>query len=66
MFRKIRKTRVEKEEIIADFIFLAVSFIITVIALFVFDIHWNFYPGGQIFPPARNVFTDKTIYIGGA
>lgn len=65
MFKKLRKTRIEKEEIIADFIFLLVSFIITLITLYIFDIHWNFYPNGQLFPPEKHVFTDKSIYILG-
>jgi len=65
MFRKLRKTKIEKEEIIADFVFLLISFIITIIALYVFDIHWNFYPDGQLFPPEKYVFTDKSIYLWG-
>ncbi|MFH0714339.1 MAG: hypothetical protein V1847_01215 [Candidatus Diapherotrites archaeon] len=63
--KRIRKSKILKEEIIADFIFLAVPFIITVAALFVFDIHWNFYPGGQLFPPAKFVFADPGIYVWG-
>lgn len=65
MFEKIRSKKVNNEEIIADFIFLLVSFIAAIIALYIFDIHWNFYPGGQIFPPAKHIFTDKTIYLRG-
>jgi len=65
MFRKLRKTKIEKEEIIADFIFLLTSFIITILALYIFDIHWNFYPDGQLFPPQKHVFTDKSIYLWG-
>lgn len=65
MFGKIRKTKIEKEEIIADFVFLFISFIITIIALYIFDIHWNFYPNGQLFPPEKHVFTNKSIYLWG-
>lgn len=65
MFRRLRKTRIEKEEIIADFIFLFISFIITILVLYIFDVHWNFYSRGQIFPPAKHVFTDKTVYLWG-
>ena len=66
MFGKIRKTKVRKEEIIADFVFFLISFFISLIVLYIFDIHWNFYPGGQLFPPARHVFEDMSIYIWGS
>jgi hypothetical protein len=65
MLRRLRKTRIEKEEIIADFIFLLVSFIVALLALYVFDIHWNFYPDGQLFPPEKYIFTDRSIYLWG-
>ena len=65
MFRRLRKSGVEKEEIVADFIFMLVSFLITDIALFIFDIHWNFYPGGQIFPPVKYIFVSHLIYVWG-
>nr|MBI4156754.1 hypothetical protein [Candidatus Woesearchaeota archaeon] len=66
MLYKLRKTAIiTKEEIIADIIFLIVSFIIAVIALYIFDIHWNFYEGGHLFPPEKHVFTDRTIYLWG-
>ncbi|MBM3308757.1 MAG: hypothetical protein FJ045_00185 [Crenarchaeota archaeon] len=65
MLRRIRKTRIEKEEIIADFIFLLLSFITTEIMLYIFDIHWNFYPGEQLIPPAKHIFTDTSIYLWG-
>lgn len=65
MFRRIRKSRVEGEEIIADAVFLLTSFLITVAALFVFDIHWNLYPGGNMFPPEKYIFQDNTIFVYG-
>ena len=65
MITKLRKTKIEKEEIIADFVFLTVSFLVAVMALYVFDIHWNFYPGGELFPPEKHVFTDSSIYLWG-
>lgn len=61
----IRKSKIKKEEILADFIFLSVSFGVSLIALYIFDIHWNFYPGGQLFPPAKHIFTDRTVYFWG-
>jgi len=41
--RRIRKSKVTKEEIISDFIFLLASAIISAIAVFLFDIHHSFY-----------------------
>jgi hypothetical protein len=61
----VRKTRIEKEEIIADVVFFALACIITVIGLFTFDIHWNFYEGAQLFLPAQFVFADRSIYLWG-
>ena len=66
MFKRIRKTSVHKEEITADVVFLLLSFAISLIFIFIFDIHWNFYPDGQLFPPAKRVFTDTSIYIWGS
>ncbi|MBR9680021.1 MAG: hypothetical protein GOU99_03160 [Candidatus Altiarchaeota archaeon] len=65
MLRKVRKTRINKDEIIADLAFLLIGFILTELFLFIFDIHWNFYPGGQLFPPAEFVFIDRSIYLWG-
>ncbi len=66
MFKKIRRTKPEKEEIKADLVFLLFSFAVSLMVLYIFDIHWNFYPGGQLFPPAKHVFTDTSIYIWGS
>ncbi|RLJ10284.1 MAG: hypothetical protein DRP15_00410 [Candidatus Aenigmatarchaeota archaeon] len=41
--RKIRKSRVTKEEVIADAIFLFVSAFVSLIVVFLFDIHHSFY-----------------------
>ncbi len=62
---RLRQSKVEREEIIADFVFLVLSFIITVLLLFIFDIHWNFSPGGQLFPPEKHIFPSKFIYLWG-
>lgn len=61
-----KKTIITKEEIIADIIFFLVALIISFIALYIFDIHWNFYPNGQLFPPEKHVFADKNIYFYGS
>lgn len=66
MLHKIRKTKVGKQEILADIIFLLLCFSVSVIFLYLFDIHWNFYPGGQLFPPTKHVFTDTSIYLWGS
>ncbi len=65
MLRRVRKTKIERGEIIADAIFLLVAFFLSIIALFIFDIHWNFYQGGQLFPPAKFIFADRSIYLWG-
>ncbi len=66
MLHKLRKKSViTKEEIIADLIFFFVAFLVSVMALYIFDIHWNFYPDGQLFPPEEYVFNDKSVYIYG-
>lgn len=65
MLHRVRKTRVTRNEIIADIIFFAVPAVIALIALYIFDIHWNFYPGGSLFPPAKYIFADGWIYVSG-
>jgi len=59
------KRKIHREEIIADLVFLLVCYFITALALFIFDIHWNFYPDGQLFPPEKFIFQDKSIYLWG-
>ena len=66
MFKKIRKTKIQREEIIADFVFLLIAFAISLLLLFIFDIHWNFYPGGHLIPPEKHVFTNTSIYLWGS
>ncbi len=66
MLKKIRKTPIKKEEIKADALFILTPLIISAILLFIFDIHWNFYPGGQLIPPAKHVFTNTSIYLWGS
>ena len=61
MFRKIRKSRIQKEEIMADFIFFIFSFLIVEGILLVFDLHWNFYQAGNLFE--KQIFQDKLIYL---
>jgi len=66
MIHRVRKTRVTRNELVADLIFFIVPALIALIALYVFDIHWNFYPGGSLWPPTKHVFTDGWIFVSGS
>lgn len=59
------KVILKKEEVIADIIFFVIALIISIIILYIFDIHWNFYPNGNLFPPERYIFNDRKIYFYG-
>lgn len=61
----IRKTRISQHEIIADIIFILIGMFVTFMAIFIFDIHWSFYPGNTIFPPNKHIFTSPTPYLIG-
>ena len=61
----IKRPRISKEEIIADILYLLVAMAISGIALYIFDIHWSFYPGNTIFPPNKHIFQEPTIYYIG-
>ncbi|MBI5046754.1 hypothetical protein HZC07_03410 [Candidatus Micrarchaeota archaeon] len=65
MLSHVKKLRIGKNEIIADAIFLIVAMLLSFIALFIFDIHWSFYPGNTIFPPNKYIFTDNNIFYYG-
>jgi hypothetical protein len=65
MIHRVRRTRVTRNEVIADLIFFFVPAVLAFIALYIFDIHWNFYPGGSLFPPTKHVFTDGWIFVSG-
>lgn len=50
----------------ADFLYMAVALLISLLAIFIFDIHWSFYPGETLLPPSRSVFAqDPTPYYIG-
>jgi len=61
-----RGFEITKKELIADFIFLLVAFIIAFLMLYIFDIHWSFYPGENIFPPSKYVGLSKKVYLIGS
>ena len=63
---KYRKTKVTHRELLIDLIFLAVSFLISLLALFIFDIHWSLYPGETIFPPSKFVGIHQSTYLVGS
>lgn len=42
-FSKVRKSRINKDELIADGIFIFISFISSFVVTFLFDIHHSFY-----------------------
>jgi len=55
--RKIRKSKITKEEIIGDLIFVLVSAIVSFLIVFLFDVHHSFYKW-----PFQLKFIFKTIY----
>ena len=61
----LKELRIGKNELIADLIFLGVAMALSAIAIFVFDIHWSFYPGNTVFPPSNHIFTSPTPYYIG-
>lgn len=62
-FKRLRKKKVTKEEIIADLIFLLVPAFVSFCIIFIFDIHHSLY-SLPIFP-LKFVFQTKTAYIIG-
>ncbi|MFH2105655.1 MAG: hypothetical protein ABII22_00195 [Candidatus Micrarchaeota archaeon] len=58
----LKRPKISKHELIADLIFLLVSMSVTFIAIFVFDIHWSFYPQ-NIGKGIQSVFQSPTPYL---
>jgi len=56
---------VTHHEIIADAVFFIVGAFLAALAVFIFDIHWSFYPGNTIFPPNKHIFTSPEPYYLG-
>lgn len=65
MINFLKKLRISKNEIVADIIFLIVAMCVSGIAIFIFDIHWSFYPGNTIFPPNKYIFKSPLPYYFG-
>lgn len=49
-------------EVMADAVFFIAGAFLAVVAAFIFDIHWSFYPGQTIFPPSKHIFTTTEPY----
>jgi hypothetical protein len=61
----MKRPKISKHEIIADLVFILIGMLAAFIAIFIFDIHWSFYPGNTIFPPNKHIFTTPTPYLVG-
>ena len=64
--RQVSKHRspVTRNEIVADAVFFLAGALLAVLAAFVFDIHWSFYPqpGHSMFPPSHHIFSTMEPY----
>lgn len=61
--RKIRKSRVTREEFLGDLVFLVIGFVVSFIGVFLFDTHHSFYE--EPWFPLKFIFTTTTPYIVG-
>jgi hypothetical protein len=58
----LKRPKISKHELVADLIFLLVSMFVTFIAIFIFDIHWSFYPQ-NIGNGIKSIFQSPTPYL---
>ena len=63
MIKRVRKSRVSREEIIADVIFFLIPAILSFLAIFLFDIHQSFYQ--PPYYPFTFLLNDYWVYLGG-
>jgi len=63
MLRKVRKSRVSREEIMADLIFFFIPALLSFLAIFFFDIHQSFYQAPYY--PFNFLLNSPWIYLGG-
>lgn len=61
----IKRPKISKHEIIADLIYILIGMFVAFLAIYIFDIHWSFYPGNTIFPPNKHIFTSPVPYLVG-
>ena len=59
----MRRGRITKNELIADAIFIFIPAILTIVGLFLFDIHQSFYPGHE--PFEERIFQSWMPYLLG-
>ncbi|NOX71419.1 MAG: hypothetical protein GXO64_01845 [Candidatus Micrarchaeota archaeon] len=59
--RRIRKSRVKKDEIVADIIFLLISFVASFMVVFLFDVHHSFYEWPIL--PLKYIFKTSEPYF---
>jgi len=57
--------KVSKHELVGDAIILLVAVLISTAMVLIFDIHWSFYPGEEVLPPSKKVFTTWDPYVVG-
>lgn len=58
--------RPARHEITADLLYMLIAMVVSLLVIFIFDIHWSFYPGETVIPPSKWVFGgDLTIYYIG-
>jgi len=66
MFKRMfKRPKISKHELIADAIFILIGMFVAFTAIFIFDIHWSFYPGNTILPPNKYIFQTPTPYYVG-
>lgn len=63
MIKKVRKSVVSREEIVADFVFFFISAFLSFLAIFFFDIHQSFYQAPYY--PFTFLLNDYWVYVGG-
>jgi hypothetical protein len=63
---KFRGFPITRRELVADLIFLIFSFLVSLLALYIFDIHWSFYPGNTLIPPSKHVGISYQVFLIGS
>ena len=56
---------VTKQELVADVIFILVALVLSLILMFIFDIHWSLYPENTLIPPSKWVGIKTSTYLIG-
>jgi hypothetical protein len=61
--RRVRKSKVTREEFLGDMVFLLIGFIVSFLAIFFFDTHHSFYE--EPWFPLEFIFSTPTPYYVG-